>query len=97
MLVMKRGKHRFFMQLISVTNKCVEILTKAGADVNVQNDQGFTALRSTAWNGDVKCMEVLTTAGADVNVCDPDGFTALIISTHEGHYGCVTSLIQKGS
>ena len=47
--------------------KCVNMLVKAGADVNAETRCGETALTCTGLRGYVKCMKSLIEAGADVN------------------------------
>ena len=47
--------------------KCVNLLIKAGADVNSETVDSETALLFVADWGYVKCMKSLLQAGADVN------------------------------
>ena len=56
--------------------KTLEILLKAGADVNIRNDEGKDALLFAA---NYMCLDMLLEAGADVNITDNDGNTALHI------------------
>ena len=55
---------------------CVNILLKAGANVNVEIDD-MSILMATAGKGWNECVESLLQAGADVNFVDSRGFTAL--------------------
>ena len=54
----------------------------AGADVNISDNDGVTALIETSRYGHFECMDILLTAGADVNAKANDNVTAL----HLGFY-----------
>ena len=49
-------------------SQCLEMLLKAGADVNVKDKYGYTALARAAKKGHTQCLEILLKAGADVNM-----------------------------
>ena len=51
-------------------DKCVDLLIKAGADVNSRGLLGCTPLMWAAQKGHIKCMSVLIHARADVNEQD---------------------------
>ena len=56
----------------------VEVLLKAGADVNAKQDDGWSPLHvAAAFNPSPAVLEVLLKAGADVNAKDKDGETPL--------------------
>ena len=56
---------------------CVHTLLKAGADVNMVVNMGYTALMYAAQSGSHSCVKLLIQAGADVNITNIDGNTAL--------------------
>ena len=61
--------------------KCIELLLKAGADVNGEgreNMRGITALSIACRNGLDEEVEYLLKAGADVNMVPHNGITALM-------------------
>ena len=59
-------------------HKSIDLLLKAGANVNVLDKYGFSALHyAIALLLPVQCVEVLVAAGADVNFRDYNGATAL--------------------
>ncbi len=51
----------------------VMALIALGADVNVQNFDGLTALACACTVAAVSCVELLLAAGADVDICDHSG------------------------
>ena len=57
----------------------VDALLNAGADVNMQDDRGFTALMWAAEIGRASVVKKLIAAGADVNVRRNDGKAAIDI------------------
>ena len=48
----------------------VEHLLTLGANINLANMIGYTALMDSAWKGRVKCLELLIEKGAGVNFID---------------------------
>ena len=75
-------------------DNCLELLIKAGADVNRQK-VGKTALSAAAENGENKCVDMLIEAGADVNPKKFIGETILMLAVE--HEKCVESLIKAGA
>lgn len=53
--------------------ECVSLLIKSGADVNLPNASGETALLEAAFCCHKDCMRLLIEAGADVNYVNKDG------------------------
>jgi ankyrin repeat protein len=61
----------------------VQEAINAGADVNAQDEHGWTALGATALsNPNPEVITVLLKAGADVNVRANDGLTVLMAAAH---------------
>ena len=54
----------------------VRRLLEEGADVNVKDDRGSTALMYASEEGHVETVKLLLEKGADVNAKDNDGGTA---------------------
>ena len=90
--------HAFYFREHHSYVKCVNMLIKAGTDVNLQTANGMTALISVAKWGYVKCMKSLLDAGADVNKRGSStGYTVLILASRFGHCKCVDMILEAGA
>jgi ankyrin repeat protein len=69
----------------------------AGADVNVQNENGYTPLIAAAHDGRIECIELLVDRGANANLEDESGFTALTTAVQHSNEQTVQLLISKGA
>lgn len=69
-----------------------EILLAMGADVNAQQEGGFTALQAAAKRGDEKLVDLLLGAGADPRLAAGDGRTAADLARTAGHGALATRL-----
>ncbi len=78
-------------------SECVEVLLKAGADVNHPYGCDWTALIEAARKGHTECVDLLLKSGANVNWADQAGSTALIEASRGGHTGCVDLLVESGA
>ena len=77
--------------------RVVELLIQRGAEINLQNSVGDTALTCAANNGHERVVELLIRRGADVNLRDSIGCTALTISSQHGHERVVELLLRHGA
>jgi hypothetical protein len=68
-----------------------------GADVNVRNKYGTTALMKAACNGHERMVHALLTRGANPNLKRNDKFTALALAAFFGHTETVRTLIEHGA
>ncbi len=75
----------------------VEKLIGIGVDVNMQNNNGRTALMMAAGNGYFEIVELLIEAGADNNLQDINGYTALKFAAGYGRIEIVEFLINIGA
>ena len=76
--------------------KCVEVLIKAGADVNRKYNQD-TPLISAARGGFYDCFSILIEAGADVNIPTGANYTPIMLAAAGGYIDCVKTLIEVGA
>ena len=75
-----------------------KLLNKEGADVNVQDDNGFTALIFASRNNDSSNVQKLLDKGANVNLQTKYGLTALMsASNYYGNAEIVQKLLDKGA
>lgn len=65
--------------------KIVKMLLEMGADPNVREQAGYTALHAAAQNGDVEMIHELLLGGADLRLKSDDGKTAMDIAMDAGH------------
>ena len=56
---------------------CVKELLATGADVNIKNNDNYTALMYGAKEGNVNIVKMMIAAGADVNTANIHGSTPL--------------------
>ena len=75
--------------------QCVNILLKAGADVNKPDSENNTPLLKASQNGHQECIEPLVKAGAHVNRRGVNDCTALWLALN--HIQCVEALIKAGA
>ena len=71
----------------------VDILLQNGADVNLQNTSGHTALIAASSFGYKEIVEILVQKGADVNLQDKSDKTALITASSFGYKEIVDILV----
>jgi hypothetical protein len=75
----------------------VRYLLDAGADVEVKDNDGQTALMIASWYGYKEVVQVLLAAGADVEVKDNDGWTALMYALKYKYKEIVQILRNAGA
>ena len=76
---------------------CVEMLVKAGADVNSQGQFGETALTLAVERRYGKGVDILIAAGADVNRRDSRGDPLIIRAVKDRRYDYVDVLVSAGA
>jgi ankyrin repeat protein len=75
----------------------VQRLLKSGADVNVQQADGATALQWAAYRGDAKLVELLLKAGANPELANHNGATPLWLAAARGDAAVVKALLKGGA
>ncbi|HJZ12402.1 MAG TPA: ankyrin repeat domain-containing protein, partial [Acidobacteriota bacterium] len=73
----------------------VDILLKAGADINARDDDGYTALMLAAQFGHTETLQRLLTARADIEARDKNGETALMKAASHSRLLAVKALIAS--
>jgi|SRR3989344_7085679 len=74
----------------------VKTLLTKGADPNVTNEHGDTAVTLASEHGFDAIVELLLDHGANVNAKDNDGDTALDIAGYHGHKSTTELLLARG-
>ena len=78
--------------------ECVDMLIKAGAEVNAADCLGYTALMGAVTNSfDDWCVPMLLDAGAEVNAVNSRGQTALSHAIEGWNVGAASLLLQAGA
>jgi hypothetical protein len=75
----------------------VDILIQKGANLNAQDEHGFTALTWASWSGLTKTAQRLIELGADITLADNRGNTPLMMAAQRGHTAIVEQLIARGA
>ncbi len=78
--------------------EAVRSLLKGGADPNLAQGDGVTALHSAAMQGHAHVVEALLAAGAEVDATTRIGaYTPLHLASRGGHGAVVRALLEKGA
>ena len=80
-----------------ITTNSVRALVAAGANVNLQDKTGKTALMNAVLHNNTEIVRVLVAARADLNLKDYYGWTALSEAAKEGYTEIVRVLIAAGA
>eukprot|EP00013_Stygamoeba_regulata_P002786 CAMPEP_0177644212 /NCGR_PEP_ID=MMETSP0447-20121125/8562_1 /TAXON_ID=0 /ORGANISM="Stygamoeba regulata, Strain BSH-02190019" /LENGTH=1023 /DNA_ID=CAMNT_0019146547 /DNA_START=119 /DNA_END=3190 /DNA_ORIENTATION=+ len=75
----------------------MEAAVENGADVNISDDKGETALHQAAAIGSASLCELLIKLKADVDAANRDGETPLHIAARKGHEAVVKLLVAHGA
>ena len=71
------------------------MLLEAGADKDLQGDDGYAALMSACEGGHIEVARMLSEAGADANMANQGGHTALDCECFCSHFDILPLLAQK--
>ena len=75
----------------------VKALLDRGAEVNPNDNSGWTPLMEAAFAGHADTIRALLERGADVNVKDRTGWTPLMEAASKGHLEAVKALLAYGA
>jgi ankyrin repeat protein len=88
----------FFMRALDFQKtRILEKMLKRGADINVADSIGFTALMVCAYNNYFKLAEFLIKKRAKLDIQSKDGSTALILATIKNNIYMVDLLLKAGA
>ena len=73
----------------------IELLLKEHADVNIQTNDGWTALMIASHYGHTQAVEQLLKENADINTQNKEGETSLIIASQNGHVRVIETTTQR--
>ena len=80
--------------IATVASEVAELLANGGAELDLADPKGRTALMHAARNNYVEILRVLTRAGAKLDLQDTDGSTALMLCAEKGLENSVKVLID---
>ena len=83
--------------VVARATNLIKSFLEAGADPNVCDETGHSALHVAVEYGDLEIMKLLLDAGADPDKQKDDGWTPLHIATHDGHAPSVKALLDAGA
>ena len=76
---------------------CENLLLKAGADVNIADVHGNTAIGHTAYFGEDHLLNRLIKTGANVDTSGDNAITPLFLAAQAGHNQCLDKLLYAGA
>eukprot|EP00929_Paragymnodinium_shiwhaense_P090873 TRINITY_DN50965_c0_g1_i1.p1 TRINITY_DN50965_c0_g1~~TRINITY_DN50965_c0_g1_i1.p1 ORF type:complete len:1142 (-),score=56.73 TRINITY_DN50965_c0_g1_i1:196-3564(-) len=86
------------LQLAAFTGSPVDSLLAAGADSDIMDDDGLTALHMAAWSGHARLVKNLLQSGARADVQDKKyGQTPLGVAARCGHLPAVQCFLAEGA
>ena len=77
--------------------QAVDLLLKNGADPNIQNKSGETALMVVVSQGKLPIVDLLLKNGANPDIQNKDGNTALMMAVSQGKLPIVDLLLKNGA
>lgn len=75
----------------------IELFLKAGMDVNVRGEKGYTPLMWASASHDTEIVVFFIEKGADVDAENEDGYTSLMFAASNGNTQMVELLIERGA
>lgn len=78
-------------------NRILTLLLEHGANVNLANKDGHTALMGASFRGDIGKVKILLEHGADVSLKSADGHTALMHAAERYNTEIVKLLLEHGA
>jgi ankyrin repeat protein len=92
-----QGKSLLTVAILEDRIDTVELLLRAGADVNLQGGKYHTALQAAAHHGNSKTIELLLKAGANVNIYGGHFGSAFQAAASRGNITNIKLLLKAGA
>ena len=77
--------------------KVIKLLLARGANVDVPDSSGYTALLLASAGGKIEVFKLLLTSGADIEQPDNYGNTPLILAASGRKYNRIVPLLEAGA
>ena len=87
-------KHKFHQLVYACNIGKLSTLLNKGADVNIQDNKGYTALHIAASLGNYELIELLSAYSADANICNKYGELPLHIAIRNGDLDSIAILLH---
>ncbi len=87
----------FFEVVQTGDDQEINRLLAEGADVNAQDENGYTALMLAAHSGNLPFIQALIALDANVNLQDKERTTALIFAAQKFHVAVAMELLEAGA
>ena len=89
-----KGYLNVMMILVDILPKGLPVKREAGAEINIEDEAGWTPLQVAARNGHVACVAQLIKWGAHLDSTNKNGWTALMAASRNGRLECVQELVS---
>jgi len=93
----KYGNSALMKAVREARSEIAKELVDAGADLEISNIDGNTALWNACFGQDYKCVELLVKADIDLDKENDNGVTALMYSASAGKADMVKLLVEYGA
>ena len=77
--------------------KCATYLIESGANPNLKNFNGYTALHWAAFTGKTETLSLLLSNKADIESRTNDGKTPIHVAAMRGHHNFILELLHNGA
>ena len=78
-------------------NKCVKVLLKHGADLNLKAHCENTPLSEACWHGHPEMLKHLIATKGDLEATNNSGYTPFSVAADRGQDDCVRVMIDAGA
>ncbi len=90
-------QHPMISACVNGHHEVVQLLIANGVSVDLQNEDGISALMCASNFGHYEVVKLLIINGAEVNVKEKDGESALMLASQEGHGEVTKILLENGA